>query len=109
MAGKPKHDSIMQTIATADSELATVEQEYAAAERAWTLAKQRTRSYEDAHPKLKPFAFFNGRLATLIRYNIEEKDPELRRLRIAEAEAYRVREEKIGMRRDIRQRLGLIR
>jgi len=102
MAGKPKHDSIMQTIATADS-IATIEQEYAASERAWTLAKQRTRSYQDAHPKLKPFAFFNGRLAFLIRRDALEHDPELRQLKTLELEAYRAREQAIRRRADSRK------
>ncbi len=92
----------MQTVEAADS-IAAIEQEYAASERAWTLAKQRTRSYENAHPKLKPFAFFNGRLAFLIRRDALEHDPDLRQLKTLELEAYRAREQAIRKRADLRR------
>ena len=82
-------------------EAAAIEQEYISAERAWTLAKQRTRSYENSHPRLKPYAFLNGKLAFLIRRDALEHDPELRQLKTLELEAYQRRSQLIARRADL--------
>jgi len=79
----------------------TVEQEYLSAERAWSTAKQKVRAYENAHPRLKPFMFLNGKLAFLVRRDALEHDPQLRALKIVELEAYQRRSQLITQRADL--------
>jgi hypothetical protein len=80
--------------------------EYRSAEAAWDQAKLNVRRYKIEHPKLDAVQVFNDR--AVVRVNtLKNSDPQLNRLCAIEAEAKRVRNEKLTVKTNLEFRLGL--
>ena len=107
MAGKPKHDSIMQTIATADSELATVEQEYAAAERDFSKAAHDVLRFQQEHREAASIMLINGKAYN--RVNGAALNPQLQLLCHVRELARMKRNSLLNLRADLLRRAGKVR